>query len=173
MIHFVLFLLCSCIIQYTNIKQNTLCVHYFLIKRKKLFGLFNRTKHGPDERTLSWKVTLRTNSFFNPFQIPDDRTARSDKSNGCSFLCTVEPLIARIRLKWSPRFCLCMYREPFGRTSLEQFASNWNARAAWFGSQTLLNSSGNESLRTALFFLNDRQRKFSSWRERLCYTRLR
>ena len=30
----------------------------------------------------------------------------------------------------------------------------------WFAS-TLLNSSGNESLRTVLFFLNDRRRKFS------------
>ena len=40
----VLFLsLRSCIIQYTNMKQRTSCVYYFLIKRKKLFGQPNIT----------------------------------------------------------------------------------------------------------------------------------
>ena len=39
MIHFVLFLLlCSRVIEETNIKQKTLRVYYFLIKQKKLFG---------------------------------------------------------------------------------------------------------------------------------------
>ena len=45
MIHSVVFLsLCSCIIQYVNIKQKTLCVCYFFIKRKKLFGQPNISK---------------------------------------------------------------------------------------------------------------------------------
>lgn len=78
--------------------------------------------------------------------------------------CIVEAFVTGSRWSAPPVFLVVLdgsgrYREQSRRPIPEQFATNWNARGPVAPDVNFINTSGNESLRWPLFFLNDR-RKF-------------
>ena len=69
----------SYVIRRNNIKQKTLCVYYFLIKRKKLFGQTNVCRNQLFWPTILWnryltlRKEIRGKSTFHPFLVESQR----------------------------------------------------------------------------------------------------